>query len=76
MAHHVNRTFRECRYEQMPEGETGSKGRFETLRSRLAADIGRMPAELRPGAYAVATAALEGVLEALEDAVNMGPVRS
>jgi hypothetical protein len=66
----VARKGREKYYEDLLEGAESPKERFEVLRSRLLADVKRLPAELRDGAYASAADALKGVIEAIDDAIE------
>jgi len=66
----VARKGREKYYEDLLEEAESPKERFEVLRSRLLADVKRLPADLRDGAYA-----LKGVIEAIGDAIeDMRPV--
>lgn len=70
MARQGNTAFRERWYEQELEAAPSPKAEFEVLRSKLAADVKRLPEELRDGAYQVAVDALRGVIEAVEDAMG------
>lgn len=66
---------REQYYEDLLEEAESPKERFEVLRSKLLADVKRLPDELRDGAYASAADALKGVIEAIGDAIeDMRPV--
>lgn len=64
------RKGREKYYEDLLEEAESPKERFEVLRSRLLADVKRLPAELRDGAYASAADALKSVIEAIDDAIE------
>lgn len=75
MAWVKNPEKRELYYEEMLEQAPSPKEKFEVLRSRLAADVKRLPEELRDGAYATAADALKSVIEAIGDAIeDMRPV--
>lgn len=64
------RKGREKYYEDLLEEAESPKERFEVLRSRLLADVKRLPAELRDGAYTSAADALKSVIEAIDDAIE------
>ncbi|WGV35890.1 hypothetical protein SEA_FRANKENWEENIE_204 [Streptomyces phage Frankenweenie] len=64
------RKGREKYYEDLLEEAESPKERFEVLRSRLLADVKRLPVELRDGAYASAADALKSVIEAIDDAIE------
>lgn len=64
------RKGREKYYEDLLEEAESPKERFEVLRSRLLADVKRLPVDLRDGAYASAADALKGVIEAIDDAIE------
>lgn len=64
------RKGREKYYEDLLEEAESPKERFEVLRSRLLADVKRLPAELRDGAYASAADALKSVIEAIDDVIE------
>jgi len=66
----VARKGREKYYEDLLEEAESPKERFEVLRSRLLADVKRLPVELRDGAYASAADALKSVIEAIDDAIE------
>ncbi|AXH66347.1 hypothetical protein SEA_SATIS_188 [Streptomyces phage Satis] len=70
MGRPVNTEFRARWYERELEAAPDPKAEFEVLRSKLAADVKRLPEELRDGAYQVAVDALRGVIEAVEDAMG------
>lgn len=70
MARVKNPANRERYYEELLEGASSPKERFEVLRARLAADVKRLPDELRDGAYASAGDALKGVIEAIGDVIE------
>lgn len=70
MARTENPERRERYYEGLLEEAGSPKERFEVLRSKLLADVKRLPDELRDGAYASAADALKGVIEAIGDAIE------
>lgn len=57
-------------YEELLEGAQSPQKRFEVLRSKLMADVKRLPAGLRDGAYSSAADAIAGVIEAVGDAIE------
>jgi hypothetical protein len=70
-----NTENRQRYYEELLDEAGSPKERFEVLRSKLAADVKRLPDELRDGAYASAADALKSVIEAIGDAIeDMRPV--
>lgn len=70
MARPVNTQFREQWYQNLLEAEENPKGKFEILRSRLAADTKKLPEELQYGVYEDAVKALSGIIEAVNDALE------
>lgn len=60
---------REEWYEALMETASTPQRKFDILRGRLAADVKRLPENLRPGAYEEASRALEGVIDAIGDAL-------
>lgn len=70
MARMTSTLNRERYYEGLLDEAGTPKAKFEVLRSRLAADVKRLPDELQDGAYAVAVDALKGVIEAIGDAIE------
>lgn len=70
MAQPGNTKFREQWYESMLDSEEDPKKRFEILRSKLAADVKRLPEDLRAGTYEQASSAIQGVIEAIQDVLE------
>jgi hypothetical protein len=65
-----NAESRERYYQELLDSEDTAKGKFEILRSRLAADAKKLPEELQHGAYEDAAKALSGIIEAVGDALE------
>lgn len=57
-------------YERQMELADGPRDKFEILRSKLFADVKRLPEELRDGAYETAVEALRSVIEGIGDAIE------
>lgn len=75
MARTGNTENRQRYYEELLDEAASPKETFEVLRSKLAADVKRLPADLRDGAYASAADALKSVIEAVGDVIeDMRPV--
>ena len=70
MARMRNPENRQRYYDELLDEAGSPKERFEVLRSRLLADVKRLPDELRDGAYLSAADALKGVIEAIGDAIE------
>jgi hypothetical protein len=70
MARTASSSFRERYYAEELEAAETPKEQFEVLRSRLAADVKRLPEDLRHGVYEDAASALKGIIEAVQDAMG------
>ena len=70
MGRPANTEFRQQWYEEKLREKKDPRGRFDTLRGKLAADIKKLPEPLRNGAYEQAISAVQGVIDAVGDALE------
>lgn len=70
MANPRSSDYREGWYENLLAAAPDPQRKFEVLRSRLMADIKKLPEGLRPGMYDEAAGALEKLIETIGDVLD------